>query len=194
MASGGNRHSLNTRARDYLTGRLVCGGRLRGWAGGPVTDYEHTQSTKAGAPGVDPGQLITESRLFPQRQTDVATGAPCCDRKVNADRVLFGGERRLKRSWYRGIEPTQERGVRTTPASTRGHMWMGARTRTHELIGANRSLLAISQRWLDSHISDPHFHMRTRGAHAYHAFPAARATRTPSPAYACGGCHHRVSS
>ena len=26
-----------TRARDYLTGRLVCGGRLRGWAGGPVT-------------------------------------------------------------------------------------------------------------------------------------------------------------
>ena len=52
------------------------------------TDYEHTQSTKAGAPGVDPGQLITESRLFPQRQTDVATGAPCCDRKVNADRVL----------------------------------------------------------------------------------------------------------
>ena len=37
VASGGNRHSLNTRARDYLTGRLVCGGRLRGWAGGPVT-------------------------------------------------------------------------------------------------------------------------------------------------------------
>ena len=36
--------------------------------------------------------------------------------------------------------------------------------------------------WLGSHISDPHFHMRTRGAHAYHAFPAARATRTPSPA------------
>ena len=35
--AGGNRHSLNTRARDYLTGRLVCGGRLRGWAGGPVT-------------------------------------------------------------------------------------------------------------------------------------------------------------
>ena len=35
------------------------------------------------------------------------------------------------------------------------------------------------------HISDPHFHMRTTGAHAYHAFPAARATRTPSPAYAC---------
>ena len=102
-------------------------------------DYEHTQSTKAGAPGVDPGQLITESRLFPQRQTDVATGAPRCDRKVNADRVLFGGERRLKCSWYRGIEPTQGRGVRTTPASTRGHMWMGARTRTHELIGANRS-------------------------------------------------------
>ena len=33
-------------------------------------DYEHTQSTRAGAPGVDPGQLITESRLFPQRQTD----------------------------------------------------------------------------------------------------------------------------
>ena len=37
VASGGNRHSLNTRARDYLTGRLVCGGRLRGRAGGPVT-------------------------------------------------------------------------------------------------------------------------------------------------------------
>ena len=54
--------------------------------------------------------------------------------------------------------------------------------------------LAISQRWLGSHISDPHFHMRTRGTHAYHAFPAARATRTPSPAYACGGCHQRVSS
>ena len=102
-------------------------------------DYEHTQSTKAGAPGVDPGQLITESRLFPQRQTDVATGAPCCDRKVNADRVLFGAEHRLKCSGSRGIEPTQGRGVRTTPASTRGHMWMGARTRTHELIGANRS-------------------------------------------------------
>ena len=102
-------------------------------------DYEHTQSTKAGAPGVDPGQLITESRLFPQRQTDVATDAPRRDREVKADRVLFVGERRLKRSWYRGIEPTQGRGVRTTPASTRGHMWMGARTRTHELIGANRS-------------------------------------------------------
>ena len=36
--------------------------------------------------------------------------------------------------------------------------------------------------------------MRTRGTHAYHAFPAARATRTPSPAYACGGCYQRVSS
>ena len=59
-------------------------------------DYEHTQSTKAGAPGVDPGQLITESRLFPQRQTDVATDAPRRDREVNADRVLFGGERRLQ--------------------------------------------------------------------------------------------------
>ena len=107
--------------------------------GGIMLDYEHTQSTKAGAPGVDPGQLITESRLFPQRQTDVATGAPCCDRKVNADRVLFGRKHRLKCCQYRGIEPTQGRGVRTTPASTRGHMWMGARTRTHELIGANRS-------------------------------------------------------
>ena len=40
VASGGNRHSLNTRARDYLTGRLVCGGRLRGRAGGPVTYLE----------------------------------------------------------------------------------------------------------------------------------------------------------
>ena len=30
--------------------------------------------------------------------------------------------------------------------------------------------------------------------HAYTAFPAARATRTPSPAYACGGCYQRVSS
>ena len=92
--------------------------------------------SKAGAPGVDPGQLITESRLFPQRQTDVATGAPRCDREVNADRVLFGAEHRLRCSGSRGIEPTQGRGVRTTPASTRGHMWMGARTRTHELIGA----------------------------------------------------------
>ena len=59
-------------------------------------DYEHTQSTKAGAPGVDPGQLITEGLLFPQRQTDVATDAPRRDREVNADHVLFGGERRLK--------------------------------------------------------------------------------------------------
>ena len=46
---------------------------------------------------------------------------------------------RLKCCQNRGIEPTQGRGVRTTHASTRGHMWMGARTRTHELIGANRS-------------------------------------------------------
>ena len=107
-----------------------------------ITDYEHTQSTKAGAPGVDPGQLITESRLFPQRQTDVATGAPRCDRKVNADRVLFGRKHRLKCCQNRGIEPTQGRGVRTTPASTRGHMWMGARTRTHELFGAIRSYSA----------------------------------------------------
>ena len=104
-----------------------------------IIDYEHTQSTKAGAPGVDPGQLITESRLFPQRQTDVATDAPRRDREVNADRVLFGRKHRLKCCQNRGIEPTQGRGVRTTPASTRGHMWMGARTRTHELIGANRS-------------------------------------------------------
>ena len=104
-----------------------------------VIDYEHTQSTKAGAPGVDPGQLITKSPLFPQRLTDVATGAPCCDHKVNADRVLFGRKHRLKCCQYRGFEPTQGRGVRTTPASTRGHMWMGARTRTHELIGANWS-------------------------------------------------------
>ena len=114
-----------------------CTGICQGYASS--IDYEHTQSTKAGAPGVDPGQLITESRLFPQRQTDVATGAPCCDRKVNADRVLFGRKHRLKCCQNRGIEPTQGRGVRTTPASTRGHMWMGARTRTHELIGANRS-------------------------------------------------------
>ena len=49
---------------------------------------------------------------------------------------------RLKCCQYRGIEPTQGRGVRTTPASTRGHMWMGARTRTHELFGAIRSYSA----------------------------------------------------
>ena len=30
--------------------------------------------------------------------------------------------------------------------------------------------------------------------HAYTAFPAARSARTPSPAYACGGCYQRVSS
>ena len=66
------------------------------------TDYEHTQSTKAGAPGVDPGQLITESQLFPQRQTDVATDAPRRDREVNADCVLFGGVHRLKCAWNRG--------------------------------------------------------------------------------------------
>ena len=65
-------------------------------------DYEHTQSTKAGAPGVDPGQLITESPLFPQRQTDVATDAPRRDREVNADCVLFGGVHRLKCAWNRG--------------------------------------------------------------------------------------------
>ena len=65
-------------------------------------DYEHTQSTKAGAPGVDPGQLITESRLFPQRQTDVATDAPRRDREVNADRVLFGEGHRLKCTGDRG--------------------------------------------------------------------------------------------
>ena len=52
----------------------------------------------------------------------------------HTDRVLFGRKHRLKCCQYRGIEPTQGRGVRTTPASTRGHMWMGARTRTHELI------------------------------------------------------------
>ena len=44
----------------------------------------------------------------------------------------------------------------------------------------NLLLIAISQRWLASHISDPHFHMRNRVAHAYHAFPAARA-RYPHP-------------
>ena len=83
-----------------------------------IIDYEHTQSTKAGAPGVDPGQLITESRLFPQRQTDVATDAPRRDREVNADRVLFVGERRLKRSWYRGIVPACEEGERGRRSST----------------------------------------------------------------------------
>ena len=120
----------------YPTVAVVRGSSARSYS--TKSPYEHTQSTKAGAPGVDPGQLITESLLFPQRQTDVATGAPCRDREVNADRVLFGGKHRLRCCWYRGIEPTQGRGVRTTPASTRGHMWMGARTRTHELIGANR--------------------------------------------------------
>ena len=30
--------------------------------------------------------------------------------------------------------------------------------------------------------------------HAYTAFPAPRSARTPSPAYACGGCYQRVSS
>ena len=48
------------------------------------------------------------------------------------------------------------------------------------------------------HISDPHIPMRTLSACVYcilnTAFPAARATRTPSPAYACGGCYQRVSS
>ena len=52
-------------------------------------DYEHTQSTKAGAPGVDPGQLITESRLFPQRQTDVATDAPRRDAQADGDWPAF---------------------------------------------------------------------------------------------------------
>ena len=42
--------------------------------GAPI-DFMHTQSKKAGAPGVDPGQLISESQLFPLHQTDVATDA-----------------------------------------------------------------------------------------------------------------------
>ena len=65
------------------------------------------------------------------------TGAEHASRRTRS--VLFGRKHRLKCCQNRGIEPTQGRGVRTTPASTRGHMWMGARTRTHELFGAIRS-------------------------------------------------------
>ena len=56
------------------------------------TDYEHTQSTKAGAPGVDPGQLITESRLFPAEvRASFVVGIPS-DRSVCIKQVLIEGE------------------------------------------------------------------------------------------------------
>ena len=86
---------------------------------------------------------IHEAGTDRHRMLGVAVGATAREVKVAyhaiSKLVLFGAEHRLRCSGSRGIEPTQGRGVRTTPASTRGHMWMGARTRTHELIGANRS-------------------------------------------------------
>ena len=41
-----------------------------------ITDYELTQSTKAGARESTRADLIEERSQFPQRPTDVATGAP----------------------------------------------------------------------------------------------------------------------
>ena len=41
-----------------------------------IADYELTQSTKAGARESTRADLIEERSQFPQRPTDVATGAP----------------------------------------------------------------------------------------------------------------------
>ena len=97
VASGGNRHSLNTRARDYLTGRLVCGGRLRGWAGGPVTPMQQRSKTAAALPF---RSTISSSNLHvshahsrrsrrghanaqPGRRTSSQRQGPPCKRKEN---------------------------------------------------------------------------------------------------------------
>ena len=57
-------------------------------------------------------------------------------------RWLWMKVQRVDGSWHRpamALCQHVKRGVRTMPARARGHIWVDARTRTHELIGANRS-------------------------------------------------------
>ena len=55
-----------------------------------ITDYELTQPTKAGARESTRADLIEERPQFPQRPTDVATGAPRSGHQAKADRVISG--------------------------------------------------------------------------------------------------------
>ena len=56
-----------------------------------ITDYELTQPTKAGARESTRADLIEERSQFPQRPTDVATGAPRSGHQAKAESVRFGG-------------------------------------------------------------------------------------------------------
>ena len=55
-----------------------------------IADYELTQPTKAGARESTRADLIEERSQFPQRPTDVATGALRSGPKAKADRVFSG--------------------------------------------------------------------------------------------------------
>ena len=56
-----------------------------------IADYELTQPTKAGARESTRADLIEERSQFPQRPTDVATGAPRSGHQAKAESVRFGG-------------------------------------------------------------------------------------------------------
>ena len=106
-----------------------------------TADYELTLLTSCrGSRGFTrASNRIKEGTQCSLRPTDVATGAPCGGRKAKADRVFFGGAHGLMCARIEALMPTHGGGARATHASTRGHMWGSARTRTQELIGANRS-------------------------------------------------------
>ena len=70
------------------------------------------------------GQLISESRLFPLRQTDVATDAPW------TARMPFGEAHRLRCTGNRGIMPAREEGgTDHAREHTRAHV--DGRTHSH---------------------------------------------------------------
>ena len=143
------------------------------------------QAARRTAPAVAlvPGNLFVPTDISAPA-FGAATRPVACRPSIRLRRVPAG--RRLLQRTERSTDLTK--GLPVCVTGARGS------PRLSRVDGELIASLAISQRWLASHISDPHFHMRTRGTYAYHAFPAARATRTPSPAYACGGCHQRVSS
>ena len=100
----------------------------------------HAVDELSGVPGVYPGQQSNKRgyTMFttPNRRR---YRRPVRRPQGQSGSCVFGGGARTNVRPNRGIMPAHGGGARATPASTRGHMWGSARTRTQELIGANRS-------------------------------------------------------
>ena len=70
--------AASRRRRQHLQVSILC-----------IADYELTQPKKAGARESTRADLIEERSQFPQRPTDVATGAPCSGHQAKAESVRF---------------------------------------------------------------------------------------------------------